>query len=87
MARQPKPTGGRSAAPRTRADLIRAMRRHGWTVTIAPGGHTKAHAPGGRFVIFPTTGSDARGIRNTLRDVRRVTGWDFRLPDPRPEGL
>lgn len=85
MARAPKPSGGRNSGPRDRGDLLDALRRWGWSTRTMPGGHCRATPPdGGPYVVFPMTGGDRLGIRRTVSDIRRVTGWDFRRPDPRP---
>lgn len=78
MARTPKGAGpGR--LPATRAELIARLVRAGWSVTTTKGKHTRAIPPdGGPYVIFPSTGGDSKGIRNTCQDIRKVTGWDVR---------
>lgn len=54
-------------------DLARRLRREGWRVLLTKRGHYKARPPdGGPFVVFSSTPSDGRAMKNTLADIRRA---------------
>jgi predicted RNA binding protein YcfA (HicA-like mRNA interferase family) len=52
--------------------LIKDLEAQGWRVVLARSGHYKAYPPdkGQDMVTMPSTPSDHRSMRNTMRDLR-----------------
>ncbi len=51
--------------------FIRAHKPEGWTL-VQKGAHFAPRTPDGRSLILPSTPSDFRWQKNTLRDMRRL---------------
>lgn len=52
--------------------LIKDLEDQGWRVVLARSGHYKAYPPDKRqdMVVMPSTPSDHRSLKNTIRDLR-----------------
>ncbi len=55
------------------AKIVRTHVRNGWYFRRGKK-HGKLVAPGGRYVIVPSTPSDGRAVYNFLGDLRRCHG-------------
>ena len=54
-------------------DIIKEVRRRGYTVEKARNGHWNVRRPNGTFVTqLPSTPSDWRTVKNTVRSLRRA---------------
>ena len=57
-------------------DLIRSLRKQGWTVEQTRNNHWKATAPtGGQPEYIASTPSDHRSLKNTVARLKRL-GYD-----------
>lgn len=65
---------------RVQRRLVRRLRAHGCTVTIAGNGHLRIALPDGGSVQAPVSPSDWRNTRNLARDLRRA-GLDISWRD------
>lgn len=52
-------------------ELVRRVRREGWTVEPTRGGHLRLRHPCGGLVHAASTPSDRRAVANTLAECRR----------------
>lgn len=54
-------------------ELVRLLRKNGWSLDKTGGGHIKARPPGGgRFVVLSSTSSDYREHMNAIALIRRA---------------
>lgn len=53
--------------------LVRKMKRAGYTVEDTGGGHVRIHLPGG-IVIIPKTSNKPRSLHNARAEIRRHGG-------------
>lgn len=66
----------------TQRDLMREIRRRGWTVEQTGGGHYRLRqAPDGPFIIIAFSPSCHRGTLNTVARIKRMFGVDLRDRD------
>lgn len=74
------PTG---SMPASTAELLSRVRKAGCAVSLSGSGHYKIWGSGvvgeGVSVVVPATGSDGRGLRNAVMQVRSSLGVDVRL--------
>lgn len=52
--------------------LIKAVRREGWTIQLTNGGHYRWTAPSGNFFFSSQTPSDRRALQRVKQDIRRL---------------
>lgn len=69
--------------PASTAELLSRARKAGCAVSLSGSGHYKIWGSGvvgeGVSVVVPATGSDGRGLRNAVMQVRSSLGVDVRL--------
>lgn len=80
----PRGSGGTpvGSMPQDVNDLLKRARRAGLAVSKSGAGHYKiweSETPGaGRSVVIPSTGSDRRGMKNNIMEIRSAFGIDLR---------
>lgn len=55
-----------------RREVMQALKKQGWKISVTGGGHIKATSPKGESVYSANTASDYRSIKKWLRDLRKA---------------